>query len=97
MNAKNPDAFAGQILMAELEIEQHKDDPCIEEIQELLALYAKAIEHYQRNGTDLYLDLNIRMQQFLLKPHILRVLDAEASTTAIRRRKAADLLREEAE
>lgn len=33
------------------------------------------MEHYQSSNNDLYIDLNVRMQNFLVQPYILAVLD----------------------
>lgn len=50
----------------------------LHKIKTLVATYSQAIEYYQSIESDLYVDLNLRMQQLLIRPEILELLDREA-------------------
>lgn len=50
----------------------------LKKVQTLVGTYSQAIEYYQSIDSDLYIDLNLRMQQLLIKPEILELLDNEA-------------------
>ena len=49
-----------------------------EKIKNLVSTYSQAIEYYQSIESDLYVDLNLRMQNLLTKPETLEMLDKEA-------------------
>lgn len=50
----------------------------LHKIKTLVGTYSQAIEYYQSIDSDLYVDLNLRMQNLLIRPEILELLDREA-------------------
>lgn len=77
------DQLASLILQKECQLEMimkskkpQKDK--LAKIKTLVATYSQAIEYYQSIDSDLYIDLNLRMQELLTKPDILELLDKEA-------------------
>lgn len=54
----------------------------LKKIKTLVGTYSQAIEYYQSIDSDLYVDLNYRMQQLLTRPEILEILDKEAEINA---------------
>jgi hypothetical protein len=50
-------------------------DEKVTKMQNLVTTYSQSIEYYQSINSELYLDLNLRMQQLLTKPQILELLD----------------------
>jgi len=75
---KLPERFAEKVLELELLMDQQKERTSVVRIRELLSLYADAIEYYGSLDMDKYLDLNARMQNTLVRPYVLAVLDREA-------------------
>ena len=64
----------------ELEMSMQNNKPQheqFEKIQSLVSTYSQAIEYYQSVESDLYIDLNLRMQNLLTKPETLEMLDRE--------------------
>ena len=47
------------------------------QVETLIKLYSQAIEFFQNTGSDLHLDMIIRMQTMLVKPEILKILNEE--------------------
>jgi len=75
---KLPERFAERVLELELLMDQQKERTSVVRIRELLSIYADAIEYYGSMDMDKYLDLNARMQNTLVRPYVLAVLDREA-------------------
>ncbi|CAI2373484.1 unnamed protein product [Moneuplotes crassus] len=76
--------MATRILKKECQLEMTlKSDvsPLIQfqEMQALLQIYSQAIEYYQSVESDLYIDLNLRMQNLLARPDILEMIDRQAA------------------
>jgi len=46
-------------------------------MEELVKAYSQAIEYYQSIESDLFADMTVRMQQFLIKPEILTLMASE--------------------
>lgn len=88
MSDQTSNDMASLILKKEMETElclmnskkTQKDK--LKKIKSLVATYSQAIEYYQSIDSDLYIDLNIRMQQFITKQDVLDILDNEVEILA---------------
>ena len=79
--------FASLILRKECEVEKflsskkpQKDK--IKKVEALIGTYSEAIQYYQSVDSDLYIELNERMQKILTRAEVLKVLDEEAVINA---------------
>ncbi|CAI2373149.1 unnamed protein product [Moneuplotes crassus] len=62
----------------ELEVSMAANKPPqaqFKKMQTLLQIYSQAIEYYQSVESELYIDLNLRMQNLLTRPDILEMID----------------------
>jgi hypothetical protein len=46
-----------------------------DKIESLIKVYSQAIEFYQSQESELFVDMTLRMQKLLVKPEILKILD----------------------
>ena len=80
--------IAAHILRKEIQLETVLGNPKksqkekLEKINSLVETYTQSIEYYQAKESDLYIDLNLRMQQLLIRPDILDILDKEVEILA---------------
>lgn len=77
----------------ELEISMATNKPLktqFKKMQTLLQIYSQAIEYYQSMESELYVDLNVRMQNLLTRPDILEMIDLHTGKS-----KAPDTTKEE--
>ncbi|OMJ94482.1 hypothetical protein SteCoe_2390 [Stentor coeruleus] len=69
-----PADLANSIIEKEIELEKN---PSMILINELIALYTKAVEHYETQDNPKYLDFQERMHKMLLRPEILCILQKD--------------------
>ena len=76
--------IAVKMIEKELQLEKNIDAIII---HELIALYSEAVEYYSTKNDSKYADYQIRMQNMLKKPEILKALKIENGSTQISKRK----------
>ena len=70
--------LAQQMIEKELEFDKTITSTVI---HELISLYSRAMEHYERNDNPKYLDFQERMHKMLIKPQVLSILKQKNCTS----------------